>query len=359
MDFVGKESNVLTKAADCLICHQDIQDRVLTTNCCGKFFCEACRDVYKKPVCPHCRKTSSNGYEIARVKFIEMQLDSAQVKCQACHETMTRKQFRKEHCSSTSGLYWEQKNPCAEAVRSCPHSVHGCKFQGKLADMQKHLGATCKRGYRLLDAQAVEMCGGREGLKASVKLIESVLKICPPISPEALQCLLKDAQTQLTARIFIALASHIGHENIKNLLSPRNVFVELQEGASSSVDGAEKVAHICECLFSSAVGNRAKKEDGSWTEGAGELWSAYREVLKGRVVDRYNLLPFAQRANPKSITLTPIGRALHWDSGKIKATWRNMFGLVGSSEKVSNKRPRTSGSESDSTESESDSDDLF
>ncbi|CAD7926510.1 unnamed protein product [Amoebophrya sp. A120] len=315
MEFVKK--NQFTEAADCLICLETIKDKVFTASCCAKAFCEDCRDECSSMDCPACRAKKSDGFTIVPNRFIEMNIDNEKVRCKGCKKTMTRKQFREDHIKTN---YWEECEPCAETKRSCPHSYAGCKFEGKLAKLRKHLGCECEHGYRKLDASAIAICGGEAGLKKSVQYIESHLHLNPPTPPETLGQLMHAAGINLTSRVVQALAGGECWDEIPDRLSLENSFIEYEEGrrAAGRRDWVDNIKHITTYIFAHSV--RGTSED-----ARSELWDGYHKHLLLRVVDTYNNEDWDDRDTPSDIDVKPCPEKGEDD---WRDEWRKVFGWL-------------------------------
>mmetsp|Transcript_28299 Transcript_28299/g.71820 ORF Transcript_28299/g.71820 Transcript_28299/m.71820 type:complete len:343 (-) Transcript_28299:670-1698(-) len=334
MEFCRK--NVITEAAECLICLQNISSAPFETACCGKFACESCAKKYEEDEtseCFHCRAPAGK-FSMHINKFVAMQLAQEKVKCSECpcRKQMSLDEYR-EHVDP---YFWQQESPCPGTVRNCPHA--GCNYAGKLADLKEHLAKACKHGYRKLDALAVKACGGEEGLKKRVGYITRLLRSKPPLSPFSLGHVMADANILLTAKYAAALAGTVygADTSITRGIDVGNVYVE--GDLANPRDPVDDVGHILEFVFKFAQPETTQKE-------RDEVWDAYWLAIRHRVADAYNLTQWGYRDEVDQCTIRKsIMAPMDHDEEKrasVAKVWRKVFGIKSPADDEESRRNRS------------------
>ncbi len=168
----------------CPICFDMIQGDAIETICCGKLLCTGCSEKCgQRATCFNCRApvaTTAGEFELSgffgfqKNHFATRMLQQEEVKCTWCgHRGTLQKMSCSGHISEKHYRFCQA--PCPKMIRKCPHA--GCEYEGELSAMKQHLACDCEKGYRQLDQEALDMCGGIESLERQVKQIHTLLVI--------------------------------------------------------------------------------------------------------------------------------------------------------------------------------------
>ncbi|CAD7940329.1 unnamed protein product [Amoebophrya sp. A120] len=304
------EAACLVSESTCPLCGDPILDAAFETTCCGKLVCESCsKQCAFRDACFHCNlPIGRDAFGFQKSHFATRSLHAERVQCKWCCKVTTLGGMRElghlpgEH-DDQSWHYCASVDPCRVVPRRCPHA--GCDFRGPLRKLQEHLAHACPKGYRKLDQEALNICGGLPGLAMHIETIHSWIAHChPPPPPECLALGLSRMDTQITANVYGSLTS---------AMEEKPYFVELEEATTSDKYSGGKPTKTLFAPSKSAC--RAQKQrlrdllvpdlkaSRRRYRFPEDLRAGYQEVLSLFVVDQHNLVHPCKRPPAESLAV--------------------------------------------------------